>query len=39
VFGQSIEMLPDGPRVYVQEVAARDYRSFRMSGLYHGVRH
>ncbi|HEY6947550.1 MAG TPA: aryl-sulfate sulfotransferase, partial [Gemmatimonadales bacterium] len=39
LFGQSIEMLPDGTRVYVQEVAARDYRSFRMSSLYRGVRH
>ena len=38
-FGQSIEMLPDGTKVYVQEVAARDYRSFRMSSLYKGVRH
>jgi len=38
LFGQSIEMLPDGTRVYVQEVAARDYRSFRMSSLYRGVR-
>jgi arylsulfate sulfotransferase len=37
-FGQSIEMLPDGNKVYVQEVAARDYRSFRMSNLYCGVR-
>jgi hypothetical protein len=39
VFGQSIEVLPDGTKVYVQEVAARDYRSFRMSSLYRGVRH
>ena len=39
LFGQSIEMLPDGTKVYVQEVAARDYRSFRMSSLYRGVRH
>jgi arylsulfate sulfotransferase len=39
LFGQSIEMLPDGTKVYVQEVAARDYRSFRMSSLYQGVRH
>ena len=36
LFGQSIEMLPDGTKVYVQEVAARDYRSFRMSSLYRG---
>jgi arylsulfate sulfotransferase len=39
LFGQSIEMLPDGTKVYVQEVAARDYRSFRMSSLYRGIRH
>jgi arylsulfate sulfotransferase len=39
LFGQSIEMLPDGTKVYVQEVAARDYRSFRMTSLYHGIRH
>ena len=38
-FGQSIEVLPDGTKVYVLEVAARDYRSFRMSSLYRGVRH
>ena len=38
VFGQSIEVLPDGTRSYVQEVAAREYRSFRMSSLYEGVR-
>jgi hypothetical protein len=39
LFGQSIEMLPDGTKVYVQEVASRDYRSFRMSSLYRGIRH
>jgi hypothetical protein len=39
LFGQSIEMLPDGTKVYVQEIAARDYRSFRMSSLYRGIRH
>ena len=38
-FGQSIEVLPDGTKIYVQEVAARDYRSFRMSSLYRGIRH
>ena len=32
--GQSIEVLPDGTKTYVQEVAAQDYRSFRMSSLY-----
>lgn len=39
LFGQSIEMLADGTRTYVQEVASRDYRSFRMSSLYDGIRH
>ncbi len=39
LFGQSIEMLPDGTTVYVQEVADSDYRSFRMSSLYQGIRH
>jgi hypothetical protein len=39
IFGQSIEVLPNGTKTYVQEVAARDYRSFRISSLYHGVRH
>jgi hypothetical protein len=38
-FGQSMEFLPDGTSVYVQEVASRDYRSFRLSSLYQGVRH
>lgn len=38
-FGQSIEVLPDGTKIYVQEVAARDYRSFRMRSLYQGIRH
>jgi arylsulfate sulfotransferase len=39
LFGQSIEVLPDGTKTYVLEVAARVYRSFRMSDLYQGVRH
>ena len=39
VFGQSIEVLPDGTTCYVQEVAAREYRSFRMSSLYQGISH
>ena len=39
LFGQSIEVLPDGTKTYVQEVAARDYRSFRMSSLYQGIQH
>ena len=39
LFGQSIEMLPDGTRVYVQEVANSDYRSFRLSSLYRGITH
>jgi hypothetical protein len=38
-FGQSIEVLPAGTKTYVEEVAARDYRSFRMSSLYQGIRH
>ena len=38
-FGQSIEVLPNGTKTYVEEVAARDYRSFRMSSLYQGIRH
>jgi len=33
-FGQSIEVLPDGTKTYVQQVAARDYRSFRLTSLY-----
>jgi hypothetical protein len=37
--GQSIEMRPDGTEAYVLEVAARDYRSFRVSSLYMGIRH
>ena len=37
--GQSIEVRPDGTKAYVLEVAAMDYRSFRMSSLYMGVRH
>ena len=39
VFGQSIEMLPDGTKVYVQETANSVYRSFRLSSLYQGVLH
>jgi hypothetical protein len=38
-FGQSIEVLPAGTKTYVEEVAARDYRSFRMSSMYQGIRH
>jgi len=36
-FGQSIEVLPDGTKTYVLEVAAREYRSFRVSSLYRGI--
>jgi arylsulfate sulfotransferase len=36
-FGQSIEMFPDGTPTYVLEVAAREYRTFRMSSLYSGI--
>jgi len=39
LFGQSIEVLPDGTKTYVEEVAARVYRSFRMDSLYRGVSH
>jgi len=38
-FGQSIEVLPDGTKTYVQEVAARVYRSFRLRSLYKGTPH
>jgi hypothetical protein len=34
LFGQSIEVLTDGTKTYVLEVAARAYRSFRVRGLY-----
>jgi len=36
-FGQSIEVLPDGSKVYVLEGAAREYRSYRMKDLYRGI--
>jgi arylsulfate sulfotransferase len=39
LFGQSIEVLPDGTSTYVQEVAGREYRTFRMSSLYRGIGH
>ncbi len=39
LFGQSIEVLPDGTKTYVQEVPGREYRSFRMGSLYRGIRH
>jgi arylsulfate sulfotransferase len=38
IFGQSIEVLPDGTKVYVLEAGAREYRSYRMRGLYRGIR-
>ena len=38
-FGQSIEVLPDGTKTYVQEVADRVYRSFRLRSLYKGTPH
>jgi len=37
-FGQSIEVLPDGTKEYVLEGAALLYRSYRMTGLYQGIR-
>ncbi len=37
--GQSIEVRPDGTKVYVLEAPAMVYRSFRLSSLYKGIRH
>jgi arylsulfate sulfotransferase len=37
-FGQSIEVLPDGTKTYVLEAAAREYRAYRVRGLYRGIR-
>jgi hypothetical protein len=36
VFGQSIEMLPDGTPTSVLQIGSWEYRSFRMAGLYRG---
>jgi len=37
-FGQSIEVLPDGTKEYVLEGGGWEYRTYRMRGLYHGIR-
>jgi hypothetical protein len=37
VFGQTIEVLPDGTKAYVLEVNKAEYRSFRIRTLYEGV--
>jgi hypothetical protein len=37
LFGQSIEVLPDGTISYVLEVGSPEYRSYRISGLYDGT--
>src|SRR5262249_6219024 len=34
VFGQSIEVLPDGTPTYVLQIASLEYRSYQMSDLY-----
>jgi arylsulfate sulfotransferase len=36
-FAQTIEVLPDGTKAYVLEVAQAEYRSFRMRTLYEGI--
>jgi hypothetical protein len=36
-FGQTIEVLPDGTKTYVLQVAAQEYRSYRIRTLYDGV--
>src|SRR5262249_53653213 len=33
-FGQLIEVLPDGSKVYVLEINSYEYRAYRLSGLY-----
>jgi hypothetical protein len=38
IFGQSIEVRPNGTKEYVLEGAALLYRSYRMTGLYRGIR-
>jgi hypothetical protein len=37
IFGQSIEVRPDGSKAYVLQVNRMEYRSYRMRGLYEGV--
>ena len=36
-FGQTIEVLPDGTKIYVLEVATPEYRSYRVRTLYEGI--
>ena len=36
-FGQTIEVLPDGTKTYTLEVAAQEYRSYRIRTLYEGT--
>jgi hypothetical protein len=37
VFGQTIEVRPDGSKAYVLQVKGIEYRSFRMQTLYEGI--
>jgi hypothetical protein len=37
LFGQSIEVRPDGSKAYVLEVNSREFRSFRIQTLYEGT--
>jgi hypothetical protein len=37
IFGQSIEVRPDGSKAYVLEVNSREFRSFRIRTLYEGT--
>jgi hypothetical protein len=37
IFGQSIEVRPDGSKAYVLQVNQMEYRSFRMGTLYKGI--
>jgi hypothetical protein len=36
-FGQTIEVLPDGTKTYVLELAGLEFRSYRMRTLYEGI--
>ena len=37
-FGLSMEVSPDGTKQYVMQDGALEYRSYRMAGLYEGIR-
>src|ERR1700738_3192924 len=37
LFGQTIEVLPNGTKTYVLEVNKSEYRSFRVGTLYEGI--